>query len=171
MRLARSLFLAIFVSVSLSLAALPLCAQYSARSIGNVVQLKDSKHQTVISIIPSVGDVVFEMKVKGHNVLLFPYSSIEAFKARPVLSGIPLLAPWANRLDEQAFYANGKKYNFNMSLGNVRGNIPMHGFLSHNPYWKIVEMKADGNAAWLTSRLDFYRHPDWMAQFPFAHTI
>jgi aldose 1-epimerase len=23
----------------------------------------------------------------------------------------------------------------------------------------------------LTCRLDFYRHPDWMAQFPFAHTI
>src|SRR5207253_8462609 len=37
--------------------------------------------------------------------------------------------------------------------------------------WEVVEAKADRNAAWVTSRLDFYRQPDWMAQFPFAHSI
>ena len=35
----------------------------------------------------------------------------------------------------------------------------------------VTEIKADANAAWVTSRLEFYRQPDWMAQFPFAHTI
>ena len=47
------------------------------------------------------------------------------------MSGIPFLAPWANRLDETAFYANGKKYSFSLELGNVRAgqnNHPMHGF-------------------------------------------
>jgi aldose 1-epimerase len=155
----------------LLLAILPACAQYSAHQSGDVVQLEDTKHDTTVSIVPSVGDLVFEMKVKGQNVLHFPYSSIEEFKARPSLAGIPFLGPWANRLDEQAFYANGKKYNFNMSLGNVRGAIPIHGFLTLNPFWEVVELKADKKAAWLTCRLAFYRHPDWMAQFPFAHTI
>ena len=37
--------------------------------------------------------------------------------------------------------------------------------------WDVVEVKADQGAAWVTSRLEFYRQPDWMAQFPFAHTI
>ena len=147
------------------------CAQYSARRSGDVVQLEDTAHQTSVSIVPSVGDVVFAMKVKGQNVLYFPYSSIEEFEARPALAGIPFLAPWGNRLDEQAFYANGKKYTFNMSLGNVRGVNPIHGFLSQNHFWEVVELKADKKAAWLTCRLEFYRHPDWMAQFPFAHTI
>ena len=31
--------------------------------------------------------------------------------------------------------------------------------------------KADGASAWVTSRLEFFRQPAWMAQFPFAHTI
>src|SRR5262249_37798773 len=27
------------------------------------------------------------------------------------------------------------------------------------------------NAAWVTSRLEFSKHPMWMKQFPFAHTV
>ena len=87
--------------------------------------------------------------------------------------GIPFLAPWANRLDEPAFYANGKKYIFNLGLGNLRAgsdNHPSHGFLMGVP-WEVVEAKADGKSAWVTSKLDFYKQPAWMAQFPFAHTI
>lgn len=151
--------------------ALQAHAQYAAQRVGEVVQLSDKAHDTVVSIAPSLGDIVFAMKVKGQNVLHFPYASLEDFKAHPGLAGIPFLGPWANRLDEQAFYANGKKYTFNMTLGNVRGATPIHGFLSQTSAWEVVEVKADKDSAWLTSRLDFYRHPDWMAQFPFAHTI
>jgi aldose 1-epimerase len=152
--------------------AAPVSAQpYAARRVGDVVQLEDTKTQTVVSIVPAVGDVAFEMKVKGHNLLRWPYSSVEEFKTRPTLSGIPFLGPWANRLDQQAFYANGRKYAFDMELGNVRGAIPIHGFLASTNLWQVVEVNADGASAWLTSRLDFYRQPMWMKQWPFAHTI
>ena len=87
------------------------------------------------------------------------------------MNGIPLLAPFANRLDETAFYANGKKYSFDMGLGNVRGPIPIHGFVTGAKDWRLVEAKADGTSAWMTSTLDFYRNPAWMKQFPFAHTM
>ena len=157
--------------MSVALLAANASAQYKAAQTDGVVRLEDGKAQTVVSIATAVGNVVFEMKVKGHNVLRFPFASLDEFKARPSLSGIPFLAPWANRLDEQAFYANGKKYPFNMSLGNVRGDHPIHGFTSFNPYWRVLEAKADANSAWVVSRLDFYRQPDWMAQFPFAHAI
>ena len=43
---------------------------------------------------------------------------------------MPLLAPFANRLDETAFYANDKKYNFDLELGNVRGPIPSTGYVN-----------------------------------------
>jgi aldose 1-epimerase len=146
-------------------------AQFSATRDGEIVHLEDSARQIRISIVPSVGNVAFEMRVKGENVLRFPYADIAEFRSRPGLSGIPFLGPWANRLDEQAFYANGKKYAFNMNLGNVRGDHPIHGFLSFNDKWKVTEVKADGKAAWVTSRLEFYPEPSWMAQFPFAHTL
>lgn len=146
-------------------------AQYKAERNGDIVTLTDQAHQTVVQVDPQVGDITFSMKVKGQEVIHFPFPSPQAFKGHGVSGGIPLLAPWANRLDQDAFYANGKKYIFNMTLGNVRGPIPIHGFLWDQPGWQIVSLQADHNSAWVTARLDFYKHPDWMAQFPFAQTI
>jgi aldose 1-epimerase len=145
--------------------------QYASRRTGETVVLEDTKNRTVVSILPTVGNVAFSMKVNGQNVLRWPYASIEEFKLRPALSGIPFVGPWANRLDEQAFYANGKRYAFDMDLGNVRGAIPIHGFLSTTDQWQVIEAKADATSAWVTSRLEFYKQPAWMKQFPFAHTI
>ena len=162
------------LAVALCISVLPIFGQYSARREGDVVRLEDAARQTVVSIMPSNGNSAFEMKVKGKDVFRFPYASVaEYLKARPVI-GIPFLGPWANRLDEPAFYANGKKYVFNLGLGNVRtegDNHPNHGFLTNATQWEVTDLKADANAAWVTSRLEFYRQPDWMAQFPFAHTI
>jgi aldose 1-epimerase len=146
-------------------------AGYVAQRSGDVVRLEDGKTQTVVSILPSVGNIAFGFTVKGQNVLRWPYASVDEFKAKPALSGIPFIGPWANRLDEQAFYANGKRYAFDMDLGNVRGAIPIHGFLTTNDQWRVVEVKADAKSAWVTSRLEFTRQPMWLKQWPFAHTI
>ena len=67
-------------------------------------------------------------------------------------------------------YANGKKYSFDPGLGNVRSPIPQQGFLNSTHDWKLVATKADANSAYIVSKLDFYRNPDWMKQFPFAQT-
>jgi aldose 1-epimerase len=159
-------------AVLAALSLVPIAtAQYSARAEGDIVRLEDSAHRIRVSIVPSVGNVAFEMLGNGKNVLRFPYADIAEFRSRPGLNGIPLLAPWANRLDDQAFYANGNRYAFNMDLGNVRGAHPIHGFLSFTDKWRVTEVKANSNAAWVTSRLEFYREPSWMAQFPFAHTL
>ena len=162
------------LAVALCISALPIFGQYSARRDGDVVRLEDAGRQIVVSIAPSSGNAAFEMKVKGKDVLRFPYASAAEFLKARAVSGIPFLAPWANRLDEPAFYANGKKYVFNLGLGNVRpgsDNHPSHGFLTNASEWQVTDLKADAKAAWVTSLLEFYRQPDWMAQFPFAHTI
>jgi aldose 1-epimerase len=164
-------FLPVVACLSIAFAAPAAAQQYSARQTGDIVRLEDTKSQTVVSVITSVGNIVFEMKVKGQEVLRFPYASIDDFRAKPGGVGIPFMGPWINRLDQQAFYANGRKYNFDMELGNVRGAIPLHGFLTTSPGWQVVEAKADGKSAWVTSRLEFFRNPLWMAQWPFAHVV
>jgi aldose 1-epimerase len=131
-------------------------AQYSVRRTPDLVELEDASKQVVVAIAPASGNLTRTMTVKGKNIL------------GPL--GIPFLGPWANRLDEQAFYANGKRYAFDMELGNVRGAHPIHGFLGA-AVWEVVDAKADGASAWVTSRLEFYRQPAWMAQFPFAHSM
>ena len=160
----------VFVSLFFS-STFAVAQQYAVHRNADIVVVEDTKNQVAVSILPSVGNIAFSMKVKGQEVLRWPYASVEEFKSRPALSGIPFVGPWANRLDEQAFYANGKRYPFDMTLGNVRGAIPIHGFLSATNRWRVIEAKADRNSAWLTSRLEFFKEPAWMKQFPFAHTI
>ena len=150
----KKVFCAAFAALAFHVT--PAAAQYSMRRTPELVQLEDAAHHTVVAIAPSAGNLTREITVNGTNLL------------GPL--GIPFLGPWANRLDEQAFYANGKRYALNMELGNVRGAHPIHGFLSA-AVWEVVDAKADAGSAWVTSRIEFFRQPDWMAQFPFAHTI
>ena len=145
--------------------------RYGASQNGKVVRLHDAATATAVAILPGAGNLAVEMKVKGHNVLRFPHASPEEYPGRGGSTGIPFLAPWADRLDEQAFYANGRRYPFDMTLGNIRGANPIHGFLGSTDRWRITRLEADGRSAHVTSRLEFFRNPDWMRQFPFAHTI
>jgi aldose 1-epimerase len=147
-------------------------SRYGASCAGDVVRLADAGSNTVVAIAPHAGNLAFEMRIGDRNVLWFPFESVDEFRALGHgRAGIPFLAPWANRLDEQAFYANGRRFAFDMDIGNVRGAIPIHGLLMETDRWQVVDGGADGSSAWTTSRLDFFRQPLWMKQFPFAHTI
>ncbi len=152
--------------------AAPASAQrYSAARQGDVVTLTDRDTDTVLSVVPSVGNIATEMRVKGHNVLRYPHASLADFAARPGATGIPFMGPWANRLDEPAFYANGRRHAFDMGLGNIRGEVPIHGFVTTTNLWHVTAMGATATEASVTSRLDFYEQPSWMRQWPYAHTV
>lgn len=151
-------------------AAAPAAAQrYTARQDGDVIELADTNALMNVSVVWSMSNA-WRIRVKGKD-LVRTAATLAEFQERPGYNGMPLLAPFANRLDETAFYANGKKYNFDLELGNVRGPIPGTGFVNGTKAWQLVEFKADGNSAWVTCKLDFYRNPQYMKQFPFAHTI
>ena len=139
-----------------------------------VVRLSDAAHAAEIAVSPSVGNMAYRFRSGGEDILWFPYAGPAELKARPAFCGIPFLAPWANRLDGDAYWANGKHYQLNSKLGNLRRDAhqsPIHGLLNFSPYWELVETGANDASAWTTSRLEFTRHPGLMAQFPFAHTI
>src|SRR5262245_20573277 len=145
-------------------------ARYTAKQTGDIIQLQDTREQISVSVLATLSNA-FEVQVKGQHLIRKSFATVDDFKARPGLNGEPLHAPFANRLDEPSLCANGKQYNFDLELGNVRGPIPIHGYLTGAKDWQVVEVKADANAAWVTSKLDFYRNPQYMQQFPFAHTL
>lgn len=149
-------------------------ANYSAQRTTyqghEIVRLHDASHDTEVLIVPSRGNNAFSMKVKGHDVMWTP----PEFWEKPALAGNPLLWPWANRIAGEAYWANGKKYLLNAGLGNIRkdGNQnPIHGLLAFTSVWQVKGMSGGDGAAAVTSRIEYWRHPDWMAQFPFAHSI
>lgn len=166
------------LSLAAAAAVMSHAANYTAQTVNvdgvEVLRLTDSARHTEVSIAPSIGNMAYEMKVNGKNAFWLPVSSISELKAKPSLAGNPFLAPWANRLDQDAFFANGKKYVLNPEIGNLRrdGNKnPIHGLLAFSPLWKVVSLRADESAATAISRLEFWKYPALMAQFPFAHTI
>lgn len=157
---------------------MPADAQYAARRAAvdrvEIVRLEDPRRGIVVSIAPSVGNNSYQMTVNGKNVFWFPFGSVAEFQKKPALCANPFMAPWANRLDENAFYANGKKYALNLGLNNLRlDNFqhPIHGLLLYAADWRVTRVEADAAGARAASRLEFARRPDWMAQFPFAHAI
>ena len=137
-----------------------------------VIRLGDSKRGIEVSILPSIGNVVYAMNVHGKNVLFFPDIKLSEFQKKPMQAGVPFLAPWANRLDDTGFWANGEKHSFNMALGNIRkdnNGLPIHGLLSGSETWAVTHLGADKASAYVTTRFEFFKHPDLMAQWPFAH--
>jgi len=139
-----------------------------------VIRLTDPARGIDVRIVPGIGNNAFDMRVGGQPVFWTPFASLSEWKAKPAMGGNPLLAPWANRLDQPAFFFLGKKYALNPELGNFRrdGNgKPIHGLLVYASEWKVTTLWADDKGATLTSRLQFWRRADWMAQFPFAHEI
>jgi len=125
------------------------------------VTLRDGALEAVIAT--EIGNQVQSLRVDGVEILWMP-------RERGQLGGIPLLAPWANRLDGDAYFANGRRYRLNpdaIEIHRDANGLPIHGLLAFCEGWRVVKQ----NVASVTSRLDFWRNPRWMAQFPFAHTL
>jgi aldose 1-epimerase len=126
-----------------------------------MIELRDGDLSAQID--PSYGNRVRSLRLHGEE---FMWTTTERGK----LDGVPLLAPWANRIDGLEYFANGKKYLLNPALDNLRfdtNHLPIHGLVLFTDAWKTVQQ--DGSS--VKSRLEFWKHPDWMAQFPFAHAI
>ena len=137
--------------------AAPAAAErYTAKQNGEIVELTDTTAQMNVSVVWSMSDA-WRMQVKGKD-LVRTSATLEDFQARPGFNGMPLLAPFANRLDETAFYANGKKYNFDLELGNVRGPIPSTGLRQsarRRGSWskpKPTRRAPGSRAGWISTR-------------------
>src|SRR3569833_174064 len=103
-------------------------SRYTVKTIGDIVQLHDSKTDSTVSVLTGTSNA-YEFVVHGKNVISMNIPSTTALRNIPGLNGVPFLGPFANRLDEMAFYANGKKYSFDPGLGNVRSPFFFLGFL------------------------------------------
>ena len=95
-------------------------AERATRDGVEVIRLADQSHKTEVTIVPSYGNNSVEMKVNGKNIFWFPATSFADLGKKPVFAANPFLAPWANRLDHDGFYANGKHYSLDANVKNFR---------------------------------------------------
>jgi len=135
--------------------------------------LAAAQHKMDFGLVPDIGNFGYTFTVKGKKVLLAPDSLQAYIEKRSLGRGIPLMAPFANRIDRDYYYFQGKKYLLNEALGNFLRtppkNYPIHGLLAYDARWEVIKTGASSaTGAYVTSRLEFYKYPDLMAQFPFA---
>lgn len=135
-----------------------------------VVHLGDTANDLDLAVVPSLGNRAIAMRVRGENILYVPSDDPARLKENPHTNGIPFLAPWANRMPD-GFRANGKKYTYGCaeSLHADQNGIPIHGLLTASPFWEVVECVADATSARVSCRLEFWKRPELMANWPFAH--
>jgi aldose 1-epimerase len=165
-------------TILLSAVVMAQTAGYGARADVEdgipVVVLTDRAARTEVRVVPTLGNRAYKMLVDGRDILFSPYKTLSEFKAQPAGLGVPFMAPWANRFEGDYFHANGRKYVLRPELENLRrdaNRLPIHGLLYAAPEWEVASLKADSQGAEVVSRLEFWRYPGYMAQFPFAHDI
>jgi aldose 1-epimerase len=88
--------------------------------------------------------------------------------------GIPLLYPWANRLDGLRYAAAGRTVELDPDAMPLRldpNGLPIHGLATASPHWEVTAHEAGEDGARLAARLDWAAHPELLAGFPFPHVL
>src|SRR5258705_1503044 len=83
--------------------------------------------------------------------------------------GIPLLHPWANRLQGDRVELGGAPVDLSGSeiVPRDENGLPIHGLLGGSPYWKVF-----ASTSWaIGAELDFASHPELLDLFPFPHRL
>jgi galactose mutarotase-like enzyme len=87
-------------------------------------------------------------------------------------TGLPLLAPWANRLGGWRYTAAGVDVDLTGLPLHVDANgLPLHGTMLGRPGWEVTRLQAAGGTAVLEAAFAFGAHPDLLASFPFPHDL
>ncbi len=88
-------------------------------------------------------------------------------------TGLPLLAPWANRLGATTYRAAGRSVDLSSVAGLHRdGNgLPIHGTFVGRAGWVVGAVRTRPGSSTLVVRFDAGADPEVMASFPFPHEL
>ena len=118
------------------------------------IRLADQEADLCVSVAPEIGNNAFEMLHRGHDFLWRPEASLSSLREKKLLFGIPFLAPWANRLDQDRYWVNRTPYLINRELGNIREdprNQPIHGLLIFEPWEERAPRRTPRARDWFAA--------------------
>jgi aldose 1-epimerase len=117
------------------------------------------------TFLPDVGMTGVSLRWRSREYLAVP-GGISQLRAGAT-AGLPLLAPWANRLASRRYRAAGVTVDLEGLPLRMDGNgLPIHGLLVGAPGWRVNRVDARRGAARLWASIDV----DAPA-FPFPHRI
>lgn len=134
-----------------------------------VVTLRDPTSPVTAEFVPGAGMIGTSLSDAGVE-LLGQRRGLEAYLTAGKTMGIPILYPWANRLGENTYTAEGVSVTLTPGENNVRADpngLPIHGVLAGYPGWRVTSESANE----LTAEVDFAADPALLASFPYPHVL
>jgi aldose 1-epimerase len=118
------------------------------------------------TFLPNLGMLGSSLRHRGDELLALP-GGLDGYRKGSV-TGLPLLAPWANRLGARRYEVDGIVVDLDgLDLHTDEHGLPIHGTMTARPGWEVLDLSRDSLAA----RFDFGAHPDLLASFPFPHEL
>lgn len=124
------------------------------------------------TFVPALNMLCTSLRHDGDE-LLHPRGGVDAYADRGKTCGIPLLHPWANRLDGDRYEVDGLTValvqNAKPPTRDANG-LANHGLLGGRSAWKVVAATTRNDDAALHAHFDF-EGEDLLANFPFPHRL
>jgi galactose mutarotase-like enzyme len=118
------------------------------------------------TFLPQLGMLGSSLRHRGEDLLALP-GGLDGYRKGKV-TGLPLLAPWANRLGARHYEVDGIVVDLEgLDLTTDENGLPIHGTMTAQPAWEVIAVSRSS----LTARFDFGAHRDLMASFPFPHEL
>lgn len=135
--------------------------------------LSAAESELEAAFAPGAGMIGCSLRHRGEE-LLGQRGGLAKYADSGSSMGIPLLHPWANRLDGLRYAVEGTTVELDPSTMPLRldaNGLPIHGLATASPYWEVTAHEARDDAARLAARLDWGANDQLMAGFPFAHVL
>jgi aldose 1-epimerase len=122
------------------------------------------------TFLPGLGLLGTSLRHRGEELLALP-GGVESYRAGHV-TGLPILAPWANRLPAWRYRAAGVEVDLEgLDLHTDPAGLPIHGTLVAQPGWRLERLAAEADRAVLEAGFDYGARPELLAAFPFPHRL
>jgi len=121
------------------------------------------------TFVPELNMLGTSLRLGGEEFLALP-GGAGAYR-RLHTTGLPLLAPWANRLGARAYRSGRVRVDLEgLDLHTDGQGLPIHGTMSAREVWEVRALSARGRVARLHASFEYVR-PDLLAAFPFPHRL
>ncbi|MDP9209244.1 MAG: aldose 1-epimerase [Actinomycetota bacterium] len=122
------------------------------------------------TFLPGLGLLGTSLRHRGEELLALP-GGVAGYRGGNV-TGLPLLAPWANRLPSWRYRAAGTEVDLDgLDLRTDPSGLPIHGTLTAHGGWRLERLAAEDGSAVLQASLDYGAFPELLAAFPFPHRL
>jgi galactose mutarotase-like enzyme len=122
------------------------------------------------TFLPGLGLLGSSLRHRGEELVALP-GGVDGYRDGHV-TGLPILAPWANRLPGRRYRAAGVEVDLEgLDLHTDPGGLPIHGTLTARRDWRLDRLAAEAGRAIMRASFDYGAAPELLAAFPFPHRL